>query len=154
MFWNYAANLQENTHAEVWFQESCKAAPAKQLYWNFTSAWVFSCKFAAYFRIPFIKNTSGQLFLNIECSTLVLISKNNCFIPNYKYRKLNLLLIMQPRIISKVLEGNDDTAYFELDLVCRTCEIGTSTYFILYGFECGLVTRIKNLLYHSSMVLL
>ena len=83
----------------VWFQESCKAAPAKQLYWNFTSAWVFSCKFAAYFRIPFIKNTSGQLFLNIECSTLVLISKNNCFIPNYKYRKLNLLLIIQPQII-------------------------------------------------------
>ena len=35
MFWKYVANLQENTHAEVWFQ---------------TSAWVFSCKFAAYFQ--------------------------------------------------------------------------------------------------------
>ena len=26
---------------------------AKQLYWNHTSAWVFSCKFAAYFQNTF-----------------------------------------------------------------------------------------------------
>ena len=26
---------------------------AKQLYWNLTSAWVFSCKFAAYFQNTF-----------------------------------------------------------------------------------------------------
>ena len=26
VFWNYAANLQENTHIEVWFQQSCKFA--------------------------------------------------------------------------------------------------------------------------------
>ena len=25
VFWKYATNLQENTHAEVWFQWSCKA---------------------------------------------------------------------------------------------------------------------------------
>ena len=43
VFWKYAANLQENTHAEV-----CKVA--KQLYWNHTSAWLFFCKFAAYFQ--------------------------------------------------------------------------------------------------------
>ena len=41
---------------------------ALQFYWNHTSAWVFSCKFAAYFqnnffRTPFRKNTSGGLFL-------------------------------------------------------------------------------------------
>ena len=35
-----AAILQENTHAEV--------QSAKQLYWNRTSAWVFSCEFDAY----------------------------------------------------------------------------------------------------------
>ena len=39
---------------------------AKQLYWNHTSAWVFSCKFAAYFRTLFPKNTSGWLLLNIN----------------------------------------------------------------------------------------
>ena len=38
VFWKYAANLQENTHAEVW---------------NRTSAWVFSCKFAVYFQNTF-----------------------------------------------------------------------------------------------------
>ena len=33
-------------------EHPCRSAicKAKQLYWNHTSAWVFSCKFAAYFR--------------------------------------------------------------------------------------------------------
>ena len=38
MLWKHAANLQENTNTEVWFQ----------LYWNHNTAWLFSCKFAAY----------------------------------------------------------------------------------------------------------
>ena len=29
LFWKYAANLQENTHAKVSFQESCLAALLK-----------------------------------------------------------------------------------------------------------------------------
>ena len=33
----------------------------KQLYSNHISAWVFSCKFAAIFRTPFPRNTSGWL---------------------------------------------------------------------------------------------
>ena len=41
VFWKYAATLQENTHAEVW-------SNVKQLYWNHTSAWLFSCKRAAF----------------------------------------------------------------------------------------------------------
>ena len=36
---------------------------AKQLYWHHTSAWMFSCKFAAYFQKPFPKNTYGRLLL-------------------------------------------------------------------------------------------
>ena len=35
----------------------------QQLYWNHTSAWVFSCIFTAYFRAPFPKNTSGWLLV-------------------------------------------------------------------------------------------
>ena len=46
VFWKYAANLHDNTYAEMWFQ--------KQLYWNHTSAWVFSGKFAAYFQNTFL----------------------------------------------------------------------------------------------------
>ena len=38
---------------------------ALQLYWNYTSAWVFSCKFAAYFQNTFYKNTSGGLLLDL-----------------------------------------------------------------------------------------
>ena len=34
---------------------------AKQLYWNRTSPWVLSCKFAAFFRTLFPRNTSGWL---------------------------------------------------------------------------------------------
>ena len=39
-----------NTHIKVWFQYKV----AFQLYWNHTSAWVFSCKFAAYFQTTFL----------------------------------------------------------------------------------------------------
>ena len=34
------------------------------IYWNRTLVWVFSCKFAAYFRTSFYKSTSGWLLLN------------------------------------------------------------------------------------------
>ena len=43
VFRMYAGNLQENIHADVWFLNKV----ALQIYWNCTSAWVFSCKFAA-----------------------------------------------------------------------------------------------------------
>ena len=36
----------------------------QQLYWNHTSAQVFSCKFLAYFQTPHPKNSSGWLLLN------------------------------------------------------------------------------------------
>ena len=29
VFWKYAANLQGNTHANMWFQESCNATLLK-----------------------------------------------------------------------------------------------------------------------------
>ena len=32
LFWKYAANLQENTHAEVWFHKSWSAALLKSLF--------------------------------------------------------------------------------------------------------------------------
>ena len=53
MYWKYAAKLQENTHAKVWFQYVCIA----------TSAWMFSCNLVHIFRIPFRKNASGGLLL-------------------------------------------------------------------------------------------
>ena len=36
-----------------------------QLYWNRTLAWVFSCKYAAYFQNTFSLNTSGRLLLSL-----------------------------------------------------------------------------------------
>ena len=38
--------------------------PAKQLYWNHTSAWCSSANLLHVFRIPFLNNTSGGLLLN------------------------------------------------------------------------------------------
>ena len=38
---------------------------ALQLFWNRTSAWLFSCKFAAYLQNTFPKNIWEQLLLNI-----------------------------------------------------------------------------------------
>ena len=48
VFWKYAANLQERNYAECDFNKV-----ALQLYWNYTSARLFSCKFAAYFQNTF-----------------------------------------------------------------------------------------------------
>ena len=48
VFWKYAANLQETLMPKGDFNKN-----AKQLYWNHTSTWVFSCKFAAYFQNTF-----------------------------------------------------------------------------------------------------
>ena len=45
---------------------------AKQLYWNRTSAWVLSCKFAAYF--PFPRSTSGWLPLELLLPALHYLS--------------------------------------------------------------------------------
>ena len=47
-FWKYAANLQEQNMQQIY-----KFKVAKQRYWNHTSVWVFSCKFAAYFQNTF-----------------------------------------------------------------------------------------------------
>ena len=44
---------------------------ALQLYWNRTSVWVFSCKFTAYFRIPFSKNTSERQLLEVKQENIV-----------------------------------------------------------------------------------
>ena len=45
------------------------------LYWNRTSAWLFSCKFAAYFQSTFFKNTSGRLPLSLGgCSSDIAFS--------------------------------------------------------------------------------
>ena len=44
-------------------EHPCRSAIVKQLYWNRTSAWVFCCKFAAYFQNTFFRNSSGWLLL-------------------------------------------------------------------------------------------
>ena len=70
VFQKYAANLQENIHTECDFNNV-----ALELYWNRTLAWVFSCKFAAYFQNIFswehLKMAASQaifwvLFLSIK----------------------------------------------------------------------------------------
>ena len=48
--------LQSNFYGEV----------ALQLYWNHTSAWVFSCQFAAYFQTTFLQRT------RLDCCFFVL----------------------------------------------------------------------------------
>ena len=50
-------NMQQIDHAEK--KHLCRS----QFYWNHTSVWVFSCKFAVYFQNTFSKNTSGRLLL-------------------------------------------------------------------------------------------
>ena len=50
---------------------------ALQLYWNYTSALVFSSKFALYFQNTFPKNISERLLLNSAISALHINSRNS-----------------------------------------------------------------------------
>ena len=58
VFWKYEANSQENSYAEVWLQYSGKATLLKSHFGRGVN-----CKFAAYLRGPFYKNTSESLLL-------------------------------------------------------------------------------------------
>ena len=60
----YIPILQENTHAPKC--DSNKAA--LQLYWNRTLAWVFCCKFAAYFQNNFFKEHIWRTASEIQTS--------------------------------------------------------------------------------------
>ena len=42
MFWKYAANLQENTYAEVWFQQICFATLLKSHFGMVVLLWICS----------------------------------------------------------------------------------------------------------------
>ena len=68
---------------------------AKQLYWNHTSAWVFSCNFGACFQNTFLKNTSGGLLLN-RCLVYLGSWCHYC-LSNYFELKLCLWLFLLPK---------------------------------------------------------
>ena len=48
-FWKYAANL----HLQIPMPKSDFNKVGKQLYWNHTSTWVFSCTFTSHFQSKF-----------------------------------------------------------------------------------------------------
>ena len=47
---------------------------ALQLYWNHTSAWVFPCKFAAYFQNFFLRTPLGGCFCSFKVTVRIFIS--------------------------------------------------------------------------------
>ena len=62
---------------------SVHSGVALQLYWNHTSAWVFSFKFASYFQNTFFyQNTSGELLLLLELKKSSLIEINQLWLRN------------------------------------------------------------------------
>ena len=95
---------------------------AKQLYWNHTSAWVFSCKFAAYFWKPFPKKISKWLLL---------IPSNSLNIRSAIWRQtLNSLLHL-----------------LELTVMCHTADsttIQASNSWQHSSFTPSLISRLEN----------
>ena len=77
-------------------EHSCRSV-ISQLYWNHTSVWVFSCKFAAYFQNTFTKNTSEWLLLSFVSKCLkeiyIIIIWTLCFWSSQSQNVLNLLLL-------------------------------------------------------------
>ena len=75
--WKFSERIYVKTLFEfsvIGFIKYCLFIKAKQLYWNGTSAWVFSCKFVAYFENTF-SNTSGWLLLKIQFNILKIFTK-------------------------------------------------------------------------------
>ena len=56
----YSENLQKTPMPKFDFNKV-----AKQLYWNHTSAWVFSCKFSAYLRTPVLRTPLMDCFWSL-----------------------------------------------------------------------------------------
>ena len=100
VFWKHAVNLEENTHVQVWFNKV-----ALQLYWNHTSAWLFSCKFAAYLRTTFTRNTSGELRLSKLTKLWWLLVE--------MWYHLAVLRDLVPFILSKMWEAPIEECYFK-----------------------------------------
>ena len=66
---------------------------ALQLYRNHTSAWVFSCKFAAYFQDTSYMNTSGGLTLSCRNQSIDLLCKSMdwfLYDKNLRHERVNL----------------------------------------------------------------
>ena len=89
---------------------------ALQLYWNCTSAWVFSWKFVAYFRTPFPRNTSSWLLLPVAFfrnrQKLLFIRLN------ISKRNLSLLMAFLRNYIAMI----DSITWVMLSIDCRICE--------------------------------
>ena len=94
VFWKYAVNLQENIHEEVCFNKF-----AKQLYWDRTSAWTFSCKFAPYFQNTFSEEHLCRRIPKIQ--GFISRKLSNQF-PENKFQYLESLSIKFGFLITKI----------------------------------------------------
>ena len=78
--YKYLISIISSSHPEVFLRKG-----ALQLYWNRTSTWLFSCRFAAYFQLAFPKNTSGCCFcistflLNVSSRSALLLKGPTVF---------------------------------------------------------------------------
>ena len=75
---------------------------------NHTSAWLFSYKFAAFFRTPFLKNISGRLLLNEI--------KVESYLPNYATRLKNATGIDTSKFAKKANLASLKADVDELDI--------------------------------------
>ena len=105
---------------------------AKQLYWIHTLAWMFSCKFAAYFQNTFLKNTSGRLILNISFIKSFIPVEYVCSFPyviNCIFRNLKLLSYVGADSRSSCSE------VFLVKGVLKTCRKFTGEHSCRSGFQ-------------------
>ena len=84
----------------------CWSVISIKLLCNYTSAWVFSCKFSAYFQNTFsYKSTSGEMFVKITSGEIfqgILVSLERCLFEDIYNRKGTIFF----NIIVSLLEGD------------------------------------------------
>ena len=84
-----------------------------QLYWSRTSAWMFSCKFAAYFQITFIKKEIlPQVFSCEFCKISKNIFSNRAPpVVAFEIMKIVKLIILQRNFPTEVTRSRDSDHY-------------------------------------------
>ena len=84
-----------------------------QLYWSRTSAWMFSCKFAAYFQITFIKKEIlPQVFSCEFCKISKNIFSNRAPpVAAFEIMKIVKLIILQRNFPTEVTRSRDSDHY-------------------------------------------
>ena len=109
----------------------CDFNKVRHLYWNRTSAWVFCCKFAAYFQNTFSEEQLGSCFWTcffVKCEIpidLAALTKKNVFFYRNKYSIAAVAL--------KTINHARADFFWKFIFKMKLVDVGNSKWFLIYN---------------------